>query len=361
MFKRLLVICAVLVLLLSVSVSADPPVPNRPPGGWGQGWKWERNSLSWAPPSDNRIMELEFTMRFEPPSNYTGIYETEISLKCPTCWPDQVYLEPGIFLLPETSQALVFFCIIEQIDPKVYMFIEDTDVGWWRRYHQFRWIVEHIPASNQIRARVWDCDTQELLVDKQDNVNPDITQGYAFDWLNATFEYTHPSFDGTYGVWEGHWTRNEDQQYYRWDRAPWDTGFNNGYWWKVVEDYDTIRNGPTLHLYDDHDRACTGGVYWPTSQQVPLFDGNTSSLSPEHKEQLMALLSRPDRERDAVMEEMRVSATVPEVEMPAGPFGPEGPPEPPREFPQNAFMPHVFNELEGQAHWNRGDMWWECD
>lgn len=350
MIKRLFVICMIFVLLLPVPASAFDL------------WEWERMSAWWVPEYYNQVDEYEITMRFDPPSSYSGIFETETILT-ERGGDTSLVLEPGIYMEIEEREGadrmLMFFYVIEKTTPKhSWMLIDPTDIGYWRRHHQFRWQVKHYVDTGQIEVKVYDCDAQEMLFWEIGTPVAD-TEGWHMSAFDVTLEYSDPEFDAK-AVWEGHWTVHEDTYAYRWDRAPWEPD-HDPFWYHVDEEADRIEHRPALHLYDDHPKACTGYIYWPTctGQEVrdeePLFDGKDGDLSPNELAELTARLGHPNPGRVAVLEFLKAQGDVPRQ-----PEAPLGPPDPPPEYPKNAFLAHVFNGLEGQAHWNRVDMCWNC-
>lgn len=343
MFKRLLVICAILILLTPLVVQAD-----------FRAWDKERINVFWAPDvgsASNLISELEFTMRFESPSTSSGYMETELYLSrdCSGCDPGYtVVLEPGLELGAGLGTDFnIFLAVIEGPNPWPYL---DTwlalrvDVGWWRRHHQFRWWVKKDNNSNTFQYKVWDCDNnQELLfsdtVHLQEN---DYTGRIAL--INATAEWSGPYMD-YYHVWEGHWVKEAypSGDAYRWDRAPWWTDGLVDEWHYEA---DRLRVGPVLHRYDDHPRACTGMIYWPTalsgeaSDEEPLFksevvgadDFRSGTLSSAEVQEILS--AQDNKPKPAIQIQPRAV-----------------------EYAKRTYLAHVLDELEGQAHWNRVDTW----
>ena len=337
--QRLRFICTILALLmLSLVVRAD-----------FRAWDKERINVLWAPDIEsesNLISELGFTMRFEPPSTSSGYLETELYLSkdCPSC-DTNVVIEPGLELGSGLGTDFnVYLAVIEGPNPWPYL---DTwlalrqNVGWWRRHHQFRWWVKKDNNSKTFQYKVWDCDTQELLF--SDTVHlQDTDYAGRIALINATAEWSGPYMD-YYHVWEGHWVKEAypSGDAYRWDRAPW---WTDGFIEENHDEADRLEVGSVLHLYDDHPESCTGGMYWPTalaSDEEPLFksevvDADSFRSGTLSSAEVQEILSAQDNKEDRPV--IQPLAT---------------------EYAKEAYLPHVLDALEGQAHWNRVDVWHE--
>jgi len=347
MTKRLLTIC-VLLLLLCIPAQAAPGEPDDlayiP---WpGVGSDWELVATVWDPPQDALISALEWTVRFEYPSNRSGYLTTELYTDgtCPNCvevpmeinfWAHQPVLG--------NQQLWMYWYVME--DHQDWWAIPPQQLGWDRRYHQFRiWIKMYASA---FKFEVYDCDTQEVLFSNSEpypfySITGDIRR------MGSGLKFSHWTHNAKI-KWEGHWATLETTPSvsdWRWDQIPWAW---DGGWLIDKSEADRIDHGPIRHLYDDHPEACTGRIIWPAS----TYQG--SDVEPLFKtEPTPADLDSPAR---LVHEQVNMGAVEVTTQTQA-PVVPLIRPTPPPELPEVSYLALVLSGPEDQAHWNEVTIWY---
>lgn len=334
--RRLLVVCVVLLLLCIPTQATSPPEPEEPgyiPWPWAKA-DWELVATIWDPPEEDLIDQLEFTVRFEYPSNRSGYYTTEIYLSdaCPSCvevpmeinfWAHQPVLG--------NQQLWMYWYVME--DYQDWWVIYPQQLGWDRRYHQFRiWIKMYASA---FKFEVYDCDTGEVLFANSTpysfySITGDIRR------IGTGFKFSH-WMHNSLARWEGHWVNLDRTYAWRWDQVPWLT---DGYWVIEKSEADRIDHGPVLHLYDDHPRACTSRFVWPREYVEPLFKTQPTPADRDNHARFVHELANVGA-YDVVVESQ---APVLSLDRPLT-----------LDWEHAIYLPYVFKR---QPHWNEVTVWY---